>query len=131
MQEEITIEQAVNTYEGLVEISKRPFPIKLSYRIAKITNKLEKDYLNFMSHRFQLFKKYGDPIKDPKGIETYSVDNVSGERREKFEAERKILLSIEYEKIPLNLFQDKDHQPELLLEPYLFCKIEWLLDETS
>jgi hypothetical protein len=61
----------------LKELSERPLPSKVSYRIAKILSKIKTEMSEFQDARFELIKKYGEPIEDNEGAFQVTKDNLS------------------------------------------------------
>lgn len=123
---EVKLQDIVNNIEIFSDLSIKNFPAKTSFLIARILDKITKEYNLFQETRDNLIKKYGD--HDAKGELIVDKDNnvnLSAANTIAFNNEinelMNVTITIDSEKIGLSAFGDADFTPAemYLLTPFI------------
>ena len=72
---EIRLGDIVGNVENIQELQKVKLPVKVSYKIMRLANKLDPILKSFNASKDALIKEYGEPKKD--GVEVNGVPNYS------------------------------------------------------
>ncbi|MEM3091778.1 MAG: hypothetical protein QXD05_01455 [Candidatus Pacearchaeota archaeon] len=103
---EITIKQLIESAESLAILAQKDMPIKTSYKLGKLLNKIREELKLYEEQRNNLIKKYGKDI----GGGNYQIDENDEEAINKFKKEHEELINltvnIEYEPISLDSLGD-------------------------
>jgi len=98
----IQIKDLLSANESLKLVVKKELPVKCSYRLMRLANKISSELKVFDANRVELLKKYGEKIKG--GFK------IKPENKENFEKDIEILLNeklnFDFEPIPLEVFGD-------------------------
>ncbi len=113
----IKLQDIISHEASLVKLLEIKLPVKASYRIKRLIDKLQPELKTFVEKRMELFKEYGvhDEEKD-----TYSVENISKSAREEFDSKIIELLELEvnidFEKLKIDELGDVKIEPKLLID---------------
>lgn len=104
---------ALKAYGSLMEIKDREdLPILLSFKIAKLFQKLNEEKIHFENQKIKLVRKYGEPVKESNQIK------VRDKLLDKYQTELEEILSeeiiIDSPEIDINLFSDIKVKPSIL-----------------
>ena len=91
----ITLNDIVSNIDNLKALQEIKFPIKVSYRLKRLIDKLDPILTNYDEKRNELVVKYGEKQLDKGGKEDGTVAVKDPKRLEKFAVELKELLAIE------------------------------------
>jgi single-stranded DNA-specific DHH superfamily exonuclease len=61
---EFTLNELVNMKETLQKVFEAKLPIKTSYRLSKLLNKVNAEFETFEKMRFELFQRYGEEAEN-------------------------------------------------------------------
>ena len=100
---QVTMNELLNSNEAMRNIATKELPIKISYQISRIINKMESELKIFEDLKRKIFTNYGENTKD-------GQIRIKDENREKFQKEMRILLDTSVEiygnKIELENFNE-------------------------
>lgn len=144
MKQKIKLKQVISSLGSLNRLGEKRLPVKLSYRVSKITNKLKPHVEAYGEAIDKLMKEYGQydtksgkyliKTENKKAVDNFIAQS-SGLEQEDVE--------IEFEKIPFAMFEyevtdyhyDEDSKKEseekkkATIEPSIFSDIAWLIEE--
>ncbi len=129
----VKLSQIINSQEGLKALLSIKLPVKISYALGKLVNKMQPDLKVFDEQKMKLIKELGDPAPDSPIINGEAQNwQVKPENLAKFGEELGKLLEIEIE---LN-FNDSDpfqkikiaDLGEINIEPLQLMNLDWLLE---
>lgn len=105
--------------QGLLDVK---LPIKVAYRLNKLTNKLASEMKFYEEKRLELIKELGEKVKDKDGKETEQIQVLKENEPEFYEELKKVLeLEIEIDYEPISLTELGDIQIESkFISPLLF-----------
>jgi len=119
------LNQIIGSQESLAKLLELKIPIKVSYKVSKLINKIQPDLKIYEEKRMDLFKEYG--VLD----EEKQVYNLKPENIEKFSEDLKTLLDTdidmsfgegkELEKIKINDLSGE-------IEPKYLIALDWLIE---
>jgi hypothetical protein len=99
---EVQIKDLLSANESLRLIAKKELPVKCSYRLMRLANKISSELKVFNTNRLELLKKYGEKVKG--GFK------IKPENSENFEKDIETLLdeklNLDVEPILLEVFGD-------------------------
>jgi len=118
--------EILNTKEPLQTLMGQKLPVKVSYNLAKLANKLNEELKTIEGVRDGLIRRYGEPKKDnPQQI----VVSPEGENFEKFVAEMNELLDQKTEVVisKVKLPEEVDGKP-LEIKPAILMALEKFIE---
>lgn len=117
----IKLDEIVKNAESLTNLLKVKFPVKISYRLVRIADKVSKELETFYKSKQDLLEKYGKK-EEKDGKQFYSFE---AEQAKLFTKELEDLLSLEveldFELIKLSEVGELDIEPALLVS-YIFTE---------
>lgn len=109
----ITIGEVINSVESVKALQEVKFPVKVSYKLKRLVDKLSPIIKTYNTEKDELVKKFGTKNED----NSFSVKD---EKLQDFYPEIKKLLEVEeevdFEKIPVAELGDVQIEPKLLLD---------------
>ena len=111
---QIKLKEIVNSEKAIKELIKIKFPIKTSYRIKRLFDKIQPDLDTFREKNLELFKKYGthDSEKDiylldiPENIPTFNKE---------FSELVDLDVNLDFEKIKIDELSETEVEPQYLV----------------
>lgn len=125
----ITLEQLVNSTEGLKGLSEKPLKARCAYAVGKIIKAADAEMSNFNETRMELIKKYGEKREDGE-LNSDANGNVMipVELREEFNKEMQELLDTPVEinanKIKLDDIKNVEFTPAEMAQLDEFIEFE-------
>lgn len=118
----VTLKDVVESSPILSELLKMELPIKTSYRISKLSKKIEAEVKDYLDKKNDLIRKYG---KEDEKTKIPSISAQDTENMSLFNNDHGALLSIEIEfdfsPIPISELGKPDIEPRLLI-PWIFTE---------
>lgn len=115
----LTNEAILEARDPLMELMKEKLPVKCSFKVARLANRLNAHLKDFQDSRTVLFNKYG--TKNEKGQMQVKEGDPN---HEKFVADLKELMAIEVEVIVEKIKLPED----LVIEPKTLMALEKLIE---
>lgn len=122
----ITLQKIIESQSGLSKLIDSKLPIKISYKVSKMINKIQPEVRVYEETRQRLVRELGQEDTETKTI------SVKPENLEKFQNELKKLLEVEVDltfgltkEIEKISIQDLD----ISIEPKELLALDWLLTE--
>lgn len=114
----VKISDIVNETENLKTLQTMKLPIKVSYRIMRLINKLQSELTIYDTKRNELIKEFGEvneegnySVKDPEKIKEFT---------EKIKEVLEVEIEIDFEPIDVEMLGDLQVEPRLLT-PFIFA----------
>jgi hypothetical protein len=117
---EVKLGVLLDTKEYLRALAAKEIPVRLSYEIAKMLEKIGDEINIFEEQRRKLVMQYG--IEETSGMWKVKDENVETYMQDINEL-REINISLEMEKIPIRAFGEK-----INLSPELIIALKWLIE---
>ena len=115
----VKLSQIVNSTEDIKKLLEVKFPVKVSYRLGRLVNKLQPELTLYDAKRNELVKEFGD-APDEKG----NIKVTDPEKLKLFMVKLQELLSvdidIDFEKIKIDTLGELSIEPKLLLLDFIF-----------
>jgi hypothetical protein len=114
--------EIINNTENINQLLQMELPVKVSYRINRIVNKLSPEIKIFNYSVSKLLQKYGKEDTERKGNYTIKKENVEAFNKE-FEEIGNTEIKLDFEKIKVEDLGDVTIKPKLL--------VDWMFDANT
>lgn len=128
----IKLKQAINAVGGLNALQSEKLPIKVSYKISKLANKLAPDLDIFNKKRLDLIKEFGTENKENQTI------TVDPDKIEEYQKQLKQLEELLETDIEVNFGDGKPFEPiksaelgNVSIEPKFLNGLDWLITDEA
>lgn len=123
----VTNQEIYEAWEPLKKLAEKPFPIKISYSLAKLANKIRGQYEVIEEVRSGLVKKHGKVNE----VGELTVDRKDTENWDKFMDEYDVLMKDEstlpFDKVIISIREGENPiqvEPEILMALEKFVEVE-------
>ena len=126
----IKIQELVNSKNALIELKRQSLPVMLSFKIAKVTKKIDEELIPYDEVRVAKIKELGAEVKDKDGKLTgeFGVDISDKENYEKFVEFMEELGSHEVE-LEIPEIKSDDFPANVMLSTDSAERLVWLIQD--